>query len=160
VISDGDVQLGESGAIIAYIIAKYGQGRLSLGPDSPDFADYLFWFHFANGSLMPGAMVDLVLTLLGASGSDNAIVLALRDRVDRSFAMIEQRLGSTAYFAGASFSAADIIMLFPLTTMRAFVPRDLSPFPNILAYLQRIGQRPAFQRAMAKADPGFAPMLS
>lgn len=52
------------------------------------------------------------------------------------------------------------MMLFPLTTGRVFVPRDLAPFPNIRAYLQRIGARPAFQRAMAKADPDLAPMLT
>ena len=53
VITDGDLTLGESGAIIEYVIRKYGNGRLALGPESPHFADYLYWFHFANGSMMP-----------------------------------------------------------------------------------------------------------
>jgi glutathione S-transferase len=51
-------------------------------------------------------------------------------------------------------------MGFPLTTMRAFAPRDLSPYPNILAYLQKIGQRPAYRSAMAKGDPKMTPMLT
>ena len=51
-------------------------------------------------------------------------------------------------------------MLFPLTTMRVFVPRDLSPYPNIRAYLQRIGERPAYQRAMKKGDPDMKPLLT
>ena len=74
--------------------------------------------------------------------------------------MIESRLGHSRYLAGGEFTAADIIMLFQLTTMRVFQPRDLSPYPNIRAYLQRIGARPAYQRAMQKADPGFTPPLS
>jgi glutathione S-transferase len=56
-------------------------------------------------------------------------------------------------------TAADIIMLFPLTTMRHFVPRDLSPYPNTRSYLQRIGARPAYQRAMKKAEPTLTPLL-
>ena len=73
---------------------------------------------------------------------------------------METTLGQRDYFAGSTLTAADIIMLFPLTTMRAFVPRDLGPFPSIRAYLQRIGARPAYQRAMSKAEPAFAPLLS
>src|SRR5580700_1333205 len=60
VITDGALVLGESGAIIDYINGKYGGGRLSLGPQEPAYADYLFWFHFANGSLMPASMIDLL----------------------------------------------------------------------------------------------------
>ena len=125
----------------------------------PNFADYLYWFHFANGSMMPSSMVDLIITMLGGN-QEGDIVRALRSRGDRAFAMIEKRLGAAPYFAGNSFTAADIIMLFPLTTMRVFAPRDLTPYPNIRAYLQRIGERPAFQRASKKGDPDLTPLLS
>jgi glutathione S-transferase len=74
--------------------------------------------------------------------------------------MVEQRLGEAPYFAGSELTAADIIMLFPLTTMRAFAPRDISGYPNVLAYLQRIGARPAYQQAMHKGDPQMTPFLS
>ena len=74
--------------------------------------------------------------------------------------MSEARLGEAAYFAGDAFTAADIMMVFSFTTMRAFIPRDLGPYPNIRAYLQRIGERPAYRSAMAKGDPGMAPMLA
>jgi len=158
VITDGDVVLGESGAIIEYIIAKYGDGRLKLEVDHPAFADYLFWFHFANGSVMPSSMVDLAARMLGAGPTGP--LAALRERSDRAFAMIESRLGEVPYFAGAEFTAADIIMLFPLSTMREFAPRDLTPFPHTRAYLARIAARPAYQRAMAKADPGYSPPMS
>jgi glutathione S-transferase len=159
VITDGDLVLGESAAIMEYIIAKYGAGRLAVKPDSPEFADYLYWFHFANGSMMPASMVDLVISMLGIT-RDNDIVRALRARGDSAYEMVENRLGNAAYFSGKSFSAADIIMLFPLTTMRAFVPRDPSPYPNTRAYLKRIGQRPAYARAMKKGDPNMTPLLA
>jgi glutathione S-transferase len=64
------------------------------------------------------------------------------------------------YLAGTEFTAADIIMLFPLSTMRAFVPRDLTPYPHIRAHLSRIAERPAYQRALIKADPGFTPPMN
>ncbi len=157
VITDGDVVLSESGAIIEYIIGKHGQGRLAVGPDQANFADYLFWFHFANGSMMPSQMAGLGAKT-GAEESPRAQFM--RARADRAWAMVEARLGKVPYLAGHDFTAADIITLFPLTTMRAFVPRDISGYPNILAYLKRIGERPAYRRAMAKGDPQMAPMLS
>ncbi len=158
VITDDGLVLGESGAIIDYIIAKHGNGRLALPADSPDFAAYLFWFHFANGSVMPSSMIDLVARMIGES-APSGVLGALRERSDRAFAMIEHRLSQTQYLAGGQFTAADIMMLFPLTTMRVYIPRDLSPYPRIRDYLQRIAARPAYRRAMAKADPGFTPPL-
>jgi len=146
VITDGDLVLGESGAIIEYLIATHGGGRLRIRAGEPGYADYLFWFHFANASMMPAAMVELIISMIGAVETDT--IRALR-----------HRLAEADYFAGAEFTAADIFMLFPLTTMRLFAPRDLSPYPAIRAYLQRIGQRQPYIRAMAKADPDLPPQL-
>jgi len=157
VIRDGDVCLGESGAIVAYILAKYGDGQLSVDKDAPNFPDYLFWYEFANATLLPANMTEMIATFLGASGHPAMETLSARSK--RAYPMVDQRLGEAQYFAGDEFSAADIMMVFPLTTMRAFVPRDLSAYPNILAYLKRIGARPAYQRAMAKGDPEMTPML-
>ena len=154
IITDGDVVLPESGAIMEYIIGKYGAGRLAVGPEASNFADYLFWFHFANASMLPsqtGAPRE------GVEESPRAQFM--RARSDRAWALVEARLGASAYFAGDEFSAADI-MGFALTTMRVFAPRDLSPYPNILAYLKVIGARPAYQRAMEKGDPQLTPLLS
>jgi glutathione S-transferase len=163
IISDGDLVLGESGAIIEYIIGRHGGGRLSVAADKPNFADYLFWFHFANASMMPRAMVTLILRMAGADvdnpNADERLGSMIA-RVDRAFDMVEQRLGATPYFAGADFTAADIMMTFTLTTMRLFMPRDMSKSPNTLAYLQRIAARPAYRRAMEKADPGMARNLT
>ena len=159
VITDDDLVLGESGAIIAYIIAKYGSGRLALAADDSAFADYLFWFHFANGTLIPSMMTGLIAAMLGV-GADSPAIPALMARTERSFGMLEARLGQVPYLAGAEFTAADIITVFALTTMRVFAPRELAPYPNIVSYLARIGARPAYQRAMAKGDPGMTPMLA
>ncbi len=75
-------------------------------------------------------------------------------------ALIEARLAHSDYLAGEDFTAADIMSVFSLTTMREFYSLDLAPYPNILAYLQRIGARPAYQRAMKKGDPDLVPMLT
>jgi glutathione S-transferase len=75
-------------------------------------------------------------------------------------ALVETRLAQNDYLAGSEFTAADIMSVFSLTTMRLFHPLDLAPYPNILAYLQRMGARPGYQRAMAKGDPDLTPMLT
>jgi glutathione S-transferase len=78
----------------------------------------------------------------------------MRARADRGFKALDDHLAEGhTWLAGDTFTVADIMTAFPLTTMRQFVPLDLAPYPNILAYLQRLAARPAFQRAMAKADP-------
>jgi glutathione S-transferase len=156
VITDGAVVLSESGAIIEYIIARHGKGRLSVKPDAPNYADYLFWFHFANASMMPVQFAGAIKP----SADENPRTRISRERCERSWQMVEARLGEVPYFAGQEFTAADIIMLFPLTTMRVFVPRDISGYPNVLAYLQRIGARPAFKQAMQKGDPQLQPLLA
>jgi glutathione S-transferase len=108
--------------------------------------------------MMPSAMTGLIANMIGAP--ESAVTRSLGARGDRAFDMVERRLGESAYFAGDDFTAADIIMLFPLTTMRLFSPRDISPYPNLLAYLRRIGARPAYRRAMQKADPDLPPHLT
>jgi glutathione S-transferase len=152
VIADGSVVLGESGAIMEYIIHKYGGGRLAVTPDRPNYADYLYWFHFANASLMPIVMGSIGRSSESSSPIQQARTRTLAARDKRAYDLMERHR--------EEFSAADIIMLFPLTTMGVFAPRDFSPNPSIRAYLQQIGARPAYQRAMQKADPDFRPLLA
>lgn len=144
VITDGDFTLGESGAIVEYLINRHDGGRLVIGPQHADYADYLYWFHFANGSMVPSLMMDYVRP--PTDGEDGRI-----GRTGRALAIIEQRLGQTAYFAGDQFTAADIMMSLPRFT----AARDLSAFPNIQAYAARIIGRPAYIRASQKAEPGL-----
>src|SRR5262249_47292790 len=112
---------------------------------------------FANGSMMPSQSASL-----GAKpgGEESPRARYMRERSERAWQMVEERLGRVPYLAGAEFTAADIIMLFPLTTMRAFVPRDIEKYPNILTNLKRIGERPGYRRAMKKGDPQMTPMLT
>jgi len=159
VITDGDLLLAESGAIVDYIMAKYGNGRLVLGPDEPDFAQFLYWFHFANGTLQAGMGRLMILNRLKLA-QDNPMLVATRTRVDRAFDLVDARVRDAEYLAGDTFTTADIMMGFSLTTMRYFQPYDLSRCPNVVKYLGRIGARPAYRRAMEKGDPGMALLLS
>jgi glutathione S-transferase len=159
VITDGDVVLAESAAIIEYIVAKHGKGRLVLAADHPDFAQFLYWFHFANGTLQPATGRNMILGRLSLP-ADNPLLLAMKSRLDLALGLVEARLGKVEYFAGHDFTTADIMIVFSLTTMRFFLPFDLASYPAILAYLQRIGKRDAYRRAMRKGDPDMAPLLA
>lgn len=157
-IEDGPLLLAESAAIVEYIIVKHGGDRLKLGPEHADYAQFLYWFHFANGNLMPviGRMMSVSRSQLPA---DHPVQQNAQVRLERVLALVEARLGDATWLAGEEFTAADVMSVFPLTTMRLFQPLDLKPYPNIRAYLQRIGERPAYQRAMAKGDPDLVPLL-
>jgi glutathione S-transferase len=159
VITDGDVVLAESGAVIEYIIARYGNGRLTLRADDPDFAQFLYWFHFANATLQAVMGRLMILNRLNLA-SDNPILAATKARVDLAFNLVDARARETDYLAGQQFTTADIMIGFSLTTMRYFQPYDLVRCPNIVKYLARIGARPAYRRAMQKGDPGMALLLS
>jgi len=153
-ITDGDVTLAESGAVVEYILARYGGGRLTVGKEDPEFANYLFWLHFASGSMMPSALVALVLKSLSI-GEGNPFSQAVIGRGDLGCAMMESRLAKVPYLAGERFTAADLFITFTLTTLLGFLPRDLTPYPQVRAYLGRVTARPAYRRAMKKADPNF-----
>ena len=158
VITDGDLVLAESAAIVDYIIATGGGGRLALAPSHPDFAHYLYWFHFANGNLQPNMGRNMILGRLDLP-ADNAVRVNTRARLDRALALVDARLAEAPFLAGAEFTAADIMTVFSLTTMRYFMPLDLSPYLHIKAYLGRIGGRDAYRNAMRKGDPGMALLL-
>jgi glutathione S-transferase len=159
VITDDGIVLAESGAIVEYIIAKYGKGRLTLAADHPDFSEYLYWFHFANGTLQASMGRLMMLNRLQLA-DDNPILLATKARVDRAFDLIDARIRVVQYLAGSEFTSADIMVGFTLTTMRYFQPYDLSHCPNVVRYLARIAARPSYRRAMEKSDPGMKLLLS
>ena len=158
VITDGDVVLGESGAIAEYILAKYGKGRLARHESHPEFANYLYWLHYSNGSFQALLHRTLVARRLEPP-ADHRVLVDLQARLDRALAFLNRRLGEADYLAGSELTAADIMMVFSLTTMRTFTPYDLKPYPGILAYLRRIGAREAYRRAMKKGDPAMTPLL-
>ncbi|WP_441237099.1 glutathione S-transferase family protein [Bradyrhizobium sp. 930_D9_N1_4] len=159
VITDGALVLAESGAIVDYIMAKYGNGRLVLRADDPDFAQFLYWFHFANGTLQAGMGRLMILNRLKLA-EDNPMLAAIRARVDGAFDLVDARVRDAEYLAGNTFTTADIMMGFSLTTMRYFQPYDIKRCPNVVKYLGRVSARPAYRRAMEKGDPGMALLLS
>ncbi|SFC59097.1 glutathione S-transferase family protein [Tropicimonas isoalkanivorans] len=145
VIEDGDVTLAESEAVIDYILAVYGNGRLALPADHSRFADYLYWYHFVNGTLAPAFMMMM---------AEGQFAQHMSKRADRGLQMLEDHLAKgNAWLAGDTFTAADIMMMFPLTTLRYYLDLDLTPYPNMRAYVKRLTERPAFKSARAKADP-------
>ena len=106
-------------------------------------------------------MTTLMMQLvLAGGGEDNPAAVFVDDRSRRGWAMVEKRLGEAPFFGGANLTTADIMMVYCLTTSRAFRGTSLDGYPNLKAYLARIGARPAYQRAMAKAEPGMTPMLA
>jgi len=140
VIQDDGLTLGESGAIVEYICRKHGGGRLLLGPDHPDFADFLFWFHFANGSMVPAFMVEHITASAGIPAGPSPT------RSERVTEMLEARLGEALYFAGSEFTAADIMLVLPRFAERI----DLSALPNMRSYIERVTARGGWQRTEAR----------
>jgi glutathione S-transferase len=158
ILEDGEIVLGESGAICEYLLQTRGHGRLAMKAGEAGFSDYLYWFHFANGTLPPVILQVWSLERLDPS-DQNAPLRSARHRFELVLSLLDKRLEEAPYLAGQELSAADIMVVFSLTTMRLFKPFDLSHRPSIVAYLQRIGARPAYRRAMQKAEPGLTPVL-
>jgi len=147
--------LGESGAIVDYITRKYAPDTpLVPGADDPDFPEHLYWFHFANATFMTNGMMQIAVNFIGAD-----LPGPLAKRVANAWAGIERRLGEADWFGGERMTTADIMMVFQLTTSRAFNAMSIDDKPNLKAYLKRIGEREAYRRAMARAEPGFEPKL-
>ncbi len=163
VITHGDLVLGESAAIVEYLLTIFGEGRLAVSSSESTFSDYLYWFHFASGTLQP-ALLRVFYLELAKTDPNHPGLIAARERFDLALSALDDRLApraavETPWLAGSAFTAADIMTVFSLTTMRLYRPFDLSPWPNLVAYLARIGERPAYRRAMQKGDPDLLPLL-
>ncbi|KAK5113996.1 hypothetical protein LTR62_003119 [Meristemomyces frigidus] len=153
VITDGDITLAESNAITEYILNIYGDGKLVVQPGEKGYAEYLYWLHFANGTLQPAFGRAGTLVWAGVS-EDNNIRSRVDNKVTQALQLVDNRLGETgAWLAGKEFTAADVMTVFTFTTMRKFVRVDLSRYGNILAYLQRVTKREGYRRAIENGDP-------
>ncbi|KAF7965081.1 hypothetical protein HWV62_45761 [Athelia sp. TMB] len=165
VIVDGPVVLAESQAVVEYIVNKYGKDRatnkprltVTLEDGDEAYADYLYWLNFANGTLQCSISRNMnfkrVEDLVPA---DHMVRVFVRSKLEGGLDQLEARLRKTgAYLAGQELTIADIMTVFSLSTMRGLYPLDLSKWSAVLEYLQRIGQRKAYQDAMAKGDPGL-----
>ena len=146
---DGDVTLSESGAIVEYILERYGEGRLAPPVGSRERADYLQWLHYAEGTAFPPVGIVVWLTRYRDDGAGYPELLdAARGRAAAALAFLEQGLGDKTLLAGDEFSAADIMMGFTLVAAQATGVLD-ERFPKLLAYVGRLASRPALQKLLA-----------
>lgn len=159
VITDGELTIAESGAIVEYLIETYGNGRLR--PQSGQaWLDYRFWLHFAEGSLMPLLVMRLVLAKTESAPMPffiRPVARKIVQRIEQAFIVprlttqlqfIEQHLSKQDWLAGESLSGADIQMAVPLILAKTRL--DFSHYPHILRYIERIEHQPSFQRALAQ----------
>lgn len=151
-IRDGDTVLAESGAVVEYIVHRHGGGRLAVPQADPAYARYVYWLHFAEGSLMSLLLIVLVLSRVKEAAA-SPVSARMRERMNQMLAFVDREIAGGPWFAGEVFTAADVMMVFPFTTLRWFLDYDLSPYAGILAYLERIEARPAYRKTMSLAGP-------
>ncbi len=161
VLDDGEVRVAETGAIIEYLLDAHDpEGRLRPARGTADGRRVTYWLHDAEGSAMPPLLLKLVFSQLSkrAPGLLRPIVNGIAAKAQSSFInpqlkahadWQEKELAATGWFAGPEFSAADIMMSFPLeaAASRAI---DLSAYPNIARFLKAIHARPAWKRALER----------
>ena len=155
IVVDGELTLIESGAILEYILAKYGAGRLAPDRSAPHYWRYLQFMHFAEGSATPRIMPHWIAKILGTEPDLLTVGLGGFPRVMK---YLEHELNDRQYLAGREFTAADIMMHFPLKLAKRLL-NDLGDYPNVDAYFTRITERPAFKAAMAATMPHGPPKI-
>lgn len=144
VLDDGDVTLFESGAIVEYIVARHSDGALRPSVDSPLFPEYLQWFHYCEGMVMPPVNTIVVQTLLLPPERRDETVLGQAQRLlAKAVQPVDEALAGREYMLG-DFSAVDV-MLGHACYMSRRLGCVAPELENLNAYLDRIEQRPAFQ---------------
>lgn len=149
VLEDDGMTMSESGAIVEYIVDRYGGGRLAPRVDSPARGPYLQWLHFAEGTA--SVPLSTLLWHLVYKGDADQVPTVVADALERGHTTLlvaERALAATDYLPGPAFSAADIQLHFSFAAARVFGVLD-DRHPRLLAYLDRLEARPAFQRATA-----------
>ncbi|QHG15852.1 glutathione S-transferase [Nostoc sp. ATCC 53789] len=147
VITDAENTVAESGAIIEYIVERYGNGQLIPPPGTPERLRYTYWLHYAEGSAMPPLVMNLVFNRFGVGDSVNEGFIA--PQIKLHFDYIEGELRKNTWFVGEEFTAADIQMSFPLEIV-AMEAELISSRPKIQQFIERIHARPAYKRALER----------
>lgn len=148
VLEDGEVTLFESGAIVQYVLARHGGGRLVPETASADFPAYLQWLHYAEGMIMPPVNTIVVETILLPPERRNPVNVDRATKLlTRMLSAVDRHMAGREYLAGA-FSGADI-MTGHACTVAARLGADIADKPNLAAYIERVNARPALQRAWA-----------
>ncbi|VVE12866.1 glutathione S-transferase [Pandoraea iniqua] len=164
VLTDGDLTLAESGAIIEYLVDRYGEGRLAPPRDTPERLRWTYWLHYAEGSAMPPLLLKLVALRI-ASAPMPFFVRPIARKISGTlqssfvdpqlalhFGYVNDELAKTGWFVGDSFSAADVQMSFPLEAAAARGDAK-GRWLAIDDFLKRIHSREAYQRALARGGP-------
>lgn len=146
VITDGSATVAESGAIVEYLIRKYGHGKFMPAEDSSDFISYLHWMHYAEGSAMLPVMLALYVMRLGDAGKP--LHPRIEDETRNHFGYIENAISGRDFFVGNTLTGADIQMSFPLEAAKSL--GLLTPFPGLNGYLARMHERPAYKRGVER----------
>ena len=164
VTTDDGLTLAESGAIIETVVERYGQGQLAPAVGTPEALRYRYWLHYAEGSAMPPLLLKLVFDKIENTPMPffvKPIAKAISGKAKSGFItpqitthldFMEAELGKSTWFAGDEFTGADIQMSFPVEAAQARGGLNASR-PKLMAYLERIHARPAYQRALERGGP-------
>ena len=164
VITDGDVTVAESGAIIEYLVERYGNGRLAPAIGTPERLRWRYWMHFAEGSAMPPLLLKLIFDKVETSPmpffvkpiakaiSGKLKAAMVTPNLTRQLDFMEAELAKSEWFVGDGFSAADVQMSFPIEAAAQRAGLDASR-PKLMGYLRRIHARPAYRRALERGGP-------
>ena len=168
IMTDGDLTLAESGAITEYLVTKYGSTsthpELAPAASRPEWIKYLYWLHYAEGSLMTPLLLKLIFSRMPKSAmpffmlplvkkiANGALSGFVNPQLKTHMDFLEAELEKSHWFAGDAFTAADILLSFPIEC--AVQPYLGTPrYPRLQSYLTRIHQRPAYINALAKGGP-------
>lgn len=163
VISDGELTVAESGAIIDYLVSRYGEGKMQPSANErSEWINYRYWLHYAEGSLMPLLVMGLVFSQIPkqspwlikplAKGISSTVQQRfINPQLKQHLELIEAHLTERGNFAGVWPSGADIQMSFPLQAIAA--TQSLASYPAIAAFVARIENDPAWQRVVERAGP-------
>lgn len=164
VITDDGVTVAESGAIIEYLVERYGNGRLAPAIGTPERLRWRYWLHFAEGTAMPPLLLKLIFEKIPRSPMPffvkpiargicaKVLAMMVEPNLKRQLDFMEAELGRSDWFAGNEFSAADVQMSFPIEASAQRAGLDASR-PRLMAFLKRIHARPAYRRALERGGP-------
>ncbi len=150
VVTDGELTVAESGAIVDYLIRKYGKGRFMPAENNADFVTYTQWLHFAEGSAMLPLLLLLYVGRLGEAGAP--LHPRIMSEIDNHLGYMNAALGDKPFFMGQDLTGADIQLSFVVEAAGArgdFLAR----YPNLKRYAQSIQARPAYRRAIERGGP-------
>ena len=164
VITDGDVTVAESGAIIEYLVERYGNGRLAPAIGTLERLRWRYWMHFAEGSAMPPLLLKLIFDKVASAPmpffvkpvargiSAKVQSMMVTPNLKRQLDFMEGELAQSDWFVGNEFSAADVQMSFPIEAAAQRAGLDASR-PKLMGWLKRIHARPAYKRALERGGP-------